>query len=548
MDALTVPAKNSNVLNEGGRKITIGFAGNVTTQPFARISARLADLGEIELVHYDYGQPVQALLAPDQSDFLFIHLDHRWFFELAPDAQSDARMDELCTVARARAQKGDCTVVLTTIAGQVDAPVRSEQAALRGHLARLNGTLYSLVADTPGIVLLDVAALAAQCGHGVFFRERNRHLMQVPYSPQGQAAILDEYAAIVREHYRARRKVVVVDADNTLWSGIIGEVGAEGVGVSHDYPQVLHRIFQLQLKQLKDLGFLLVAVTKNNDADFREAFAAGRMPLTLDDFITYRANWNEKSDNIISVAQELNVGLDSMVFIDDNPFEVEEVMARASGVEGHVFPHDNLEAATGLIPSLASLGSPSLTAEDREKTSQYRAEAQRAQAQNAATSLEDYLESLQIELVVGHNHPEHVQRIAQLTNKTNQFNLTTRRYTEADIKRLMAEGDVFDFRLIDKFGDMGIIGVVIIIDGWIDSFLLSCRALGRKVESEILRIITERCGAGLSAEYLPTAKNGQTKAFYSENGFEIVEESEASILFRQVSTPRPSSFIGVRND
>lgn len=548
MESHLALAKQASSVTSALPIIAIGLAGNVTTQPFGRLVEKLADCCTANLTHHDFGQPIQALLSGEKSDILIIHLDYRWFFELAPDDQSRVRMDQLLSAARARAERGDCTIVLNTIAASVSSPVRSDEAALRGALAQLNASLFSFAAETRNVTLLDLHSLAAESGHAGFFRERNRYLMQFPYSSRGQGAIVEEYAALVREHYRARRKVVVVDADNTLWRGIIGEVGPDGIGVSDEYPSVLHKIFQLQLKQLKELGFVLAAVTKNNDSDFRAAFADGRLPLTLDDFVTYRANWNEKSENIVSIASELNVGLDSMIFIDDNPFEIEEVRARASGVETHVFPHNDLEAATTLIPSIASLRSPALTTEDRAKTDQYRAEAKRSQAQSGAGSLDEYLASLEIELVMAHNRAGHIPRISQLTNKTNQFNLTTRRYTETDIRNFMTRGDVFDFRIVDKFGDMGIVGVVIVIDGKIDSFLLSCRALGRKVESEILRLVVESCGNDLTAEYIPTAKNGQTEGFFAANGFQVIEHTKGSTRYRHATTPKPSPHIKVRHD
>ena len=549
MQSMSAPWDQASAAPTLPRTVVVAFTGNVTTQPFTRLAGKLADMCAPRLSHHDFGQPIQALLSPHPADFLIVHLDHRWFFEITPDPQSFARMDELIAAVKARVAKGDCTVVLNTIPAIVDAPARSEQAALRGSVARLNGELYDLAASTSGVVLLDLMSLVADGGRAGFFRERNRYFMQFPYSSTGLASIVEEYAAILREHYRPRRKVIVVDADNTLWGGVIGEVGPKGIGVSDEYPHVLHKIFQLQLKHLKDSGFLIAAVTKNNDSDFREAFSAVPMPLAFDDFVSYRANWNEKSENLLSLVDELNVGLDSVIFIDDSPFEVEEVVARAPGVEGHVFQNDNFEAATSLLPSLGSLRSPSLTDEDRAKTGQYRAEAERARAQSAAGSLEDYLASLEIELAVGHNLVVHIPRIAQLTNKTNQFNLTTRRYTEAEIREFMGRGDVFDFRLVDKFGDMGIIGVVIVVDGVLDTFLLSCRVLGRKVESEILRLVTKKCGGiGLTAEYIPTAKNGQTKGFYPANGFQPIENMDGIARYRQISTPEPSPHIKVIDD
>jgi FkbH-like protein len=238
-----------------------------------------------------------------------------------------------------------------------------------------------------------------------------------------------------------------------------------------------------------------------------------------------QVNWEAKSDNILRVARELNVGLESLIFIDDNPFELEQVKAALPDVDVYHFEAGRADRALGLLASIPGLKGWSITAEDRKKAEQYRDERKRTQLKQSATSLEDYLRSLDIKLKIGRNRKSQIQRIAQLTNKTNQFNLTTRRYSEADIARFMQTGTVLDVALSDRFGDMGVISVAIVLDNEIDTFLMSCRALGRGVEARILSYICERFGSpGMQAAYVPTAKNMMTAQFYDAHGFELVAD------------------------
>src|SRR5262249_20379102 len=347
--------------------------------------------------------------------------------------------------------------------------------------------------------------------------------------------------------YAPRKKVVCLDADNTLWGGIVGEDGVEGIAVDRQYPGTVYRRFQGQLLDLARSGVVLALVTRNNRSDVEEAFQRRDMPLKLEYFSSIQVNWEPKSDNIVRVAEELNVGLDSMIFIDDNPFELEQVKAALPEVEVHRFQAQWADAALGLLASIPGLKAWSVTSEDLQKTAHYRDERQRTELRKQATSLGDYLRSLDIRLEIGCNRAAQVKRISQLTNKTNQFNLTTRRYSEGDIVRLTEVGSVFDVRLRDRFGDMGVIGVVIVVDGEIDTFLLSCRALGRGVESQVIDYVCRRVGSNaLRASYVPTRKNMMTAEFYDANGFEVVGKGgDGSKKYRYSGGPKPAHQIPV---
>src|SRR5262249_8847124 len=324
---------------------------------------------------------------------------------------------------------------------------------------------------------------------------------------------------VIRERYASRKKVVCLDADNTLWGGIVGEDGVERIAIDRQYPGTLYRRFQSQLLDLARSGVVLALVTRNNHADVEEPFERRDMPLKLEHFSSIQVNWEPKSDNIVRVAEELNLGLDSIIFIDDNPFELEQVKAALPEVEVYRFQAQWADAALGLLASIPGLKTWSVTSEDLQKAALYRDERQRTELRKQVTSLGDYLRSLDIRLEVGCNRISQVKRISQLTNKTNQFNLTTRRYSEGDVVSLMEAGSVFDVRLRGRFGDMGVIGVVIVGGGEIDPFLLSCRALGRGVEPQVLDYICRKFGSdALTASYVPTRKNIMTVEFYDANG------------------------------
>jgi FkbH-like protein len=514
------------------RKVTVGLVGNTITQPLGKIAALAPASLQLAVRHYDFGQAVQVLMAADPMDFLIVHLDHRWFFDIAPHQGAVARAQELVELAEQWLSRTGGVILLNTVPYLPTSPISTDLLEQLEALAALNGELIRFGRRHERAQIVDVAGILARRGYAASLRERNRLLIQHPYGPEAISDLLQAYGAAIFDTFRARRKVIVLDADNTLWGGVLGEDGIEGIRVDQEYPGVLYLIFQKQLARLKDLGFLLCVVTKNNESDFLELFKKRQMPLRLDDFAAWRSNWQEKSTSIASLAEQLNLGLDSFVFIDDNPFEIEEVRARCPGVECHLFPKGDPEAILSLVDGMASLRAHALTAEDRVKTEQYKIETQRQSLKQSSGSLDDYLASLEIQIIVSVNADEHVARIAQLTNKTNQFNLTTKRYTEADVRRFMASGRVYDFRVVDRFGDMGIVGVVIVDHGNIDTFLMSCRALGRKIEAGILHHIVEDHQAEvLKASYRPTAKNGMVADFYDQNGFARIDVSDEAVTY-----------------
>ncbi len=330
-----------------------------------------------------------------------------------------------------------------------------------------------------------------------------------------------------------RKKCLVLDLDNTLWGGILGEEGIEGIQIGGDYPGKAFLYWQEALQQLAKNGVILTVCSKNNEKDVLEAWEKNPfIILKKDAFSAYRINWQDKATNIKELADELNIGLDSFVFVDDNPTErelVKQVLPMVAVPDFPEQPYMFPEFFKQLVDDYFKVYS--VTDEDRKKTEQYRANAARANAQASFEDFDKFLESLDIQITIEAANEFNIQRIAQMTQKTNQFNLTTKRYTDSDVKGFIEAGwKIWCISVADKFGDNGITGCVMVNGNEIDTFLLSCRILGKGIEiafaKKIMALLRESGVNALTANYLPTAKNAQVRDFYEKCGFTCVVESE----------------------
>ncbi len=349
---------------------------------------------------------------------------------------------------------------------------------------------------------------------------------------------------IEEELWACRKKCLVLDLDHTLWGGVLGEEGIEGIKIGGDYPGNAFLWWQQALLQLKRHGVILAVCSKNNAADVEEVWQKHPfLVLRRDDFSAFRINWTDKATNIRELAQELNIGLDSMVLVDDNPTEREWVKQMLPEVEVPDFPehpYDLPAFARQLVDRYFRIYE--LTDDDRHKAAQYQANAQRNAEQSRFTDFEDFLRSLEMEITVEEASAFNMARLAQLTQKTNQFNLTTRRYSEAELRAMIAQGAmVYGMRVADKFGDYGITGVMIVEPesedkAKVDSLLLSCRVLGKGIEhafvSYVLRLLAQHGFREISASYLPTRKNAQVKDFWQTFGGEPISQTEAGSHYR----------------
>ena len=326
----------------------------------------------------------------------------------------------------------------------------------------------------------------------------------------------------------AVKKVIAVDLDNTLWNGIIGEDGLAGIRAKPE--------FERTLKGLKDRGVLLVALSKNNlEEGLKGLECLGRLGgLTKDDFVTWRINWDCKAENLVSVAEELNLGVDSFVFVDDNPAERLEMSAKLPEVTVADFP-----------PNLAAYFPPrEITEEDRHKTEEYRAEAERRRClagmrDEMREVREEVFRELGVEVEIHPLLDDEVVRVAQLSQKANQFNVCTNRYSEDEVRTLAKEGLVVTAHAKDKFGDQGLVAYVVVRDAAILDFVMSCRTMGRgieeRVEAEVERLVRERGVSQLTATWRDSGRNAPVKELFERLGFTLEaftasEKSYAKLL------------------
>jgi len=511
----------------------IEIVGDVVTQPFGPLAKAIGER-RISLKHHDIDQHMQVLMSDTEPDVLISHAMLSFFFD-GNWAAAIENMKSYCAAVVAFAARAKTLTILNSILPPARSLVGFSELEQYELVSRLNGMLMECARVEPMVAVADLASVIHETGTAQAINLQNQFVMKMPYTRKVLPALIEEYAKRVRERFVPRKKVLLLDADNTLWGGVIGEDGVNGVVADLEYPGVVFRKFQEQLIAASASGIILALVTKNNEDDVREAFSSLSMPLKWDSFSAIRANWEPKSENILAIAEELNVGLDSMVFIDDNPFEIEQVSQALPDIDCYQFDGSRADSALSLLNTIKDLHTWSLTDEDLAKSDQYRQEAQRKNVKTKSSTIDEYIASLEISIEVGRNRIEQHKRIAQLTNKTNQFNLTTKRYSEKEIIEAMESGDVFDFRVKDRFGDMGVVGVVIVRDSKIETFLMSCRALGRQIEGEILRYVVAHSGAsGLAAAYKKTAKNGMVSDFYERNGFELVGEDQGTKRYRSM--------------
>lgn len=356
------------------------------------------------------------------------------------------------------------------------------------------------------------------------------------YSSDFAVEIAREVAGIVASLHRSSKKVLALDLDNTLWGGVIGDDGMAGIEIGGTHPRgEAFKQFQLAIASLAKRGVVLAVCSKNDYKNAAEPFEKHpEMVLRLNDIACFQANWEPKSENLRRIAQELNLGLDSIVFVDDNPAEIEIVKQFVPEIETIWLGPDPAEYAGQLLNS-RFFEPRSITADDLKRGEQYQQQAARAQAMSAGTDMEAYLASLEMRSIISEFTPVDVPRISQLINKSNQFNVTTRRRSEAEVEALISDPAYYAFsvRLADKFGDNGLVSVVIVkVEEGIaivDTWLMSCRVLKRQMEdevvNEIVRLAQERGCRAVMGHYIPTEKNGMVRDLFPRMGFSLVEEN-----------------------
>ena len=517
----------------------VSFLSNMILQPIKR------ELKEYECQFFDLDSIVPTLHSKVDSDYLVLLLEPRFFYDTFIDEEAFERINFLKALLKEFRKNNKAKILLSNIDDKPLGVDTTSIAKFRDDLNRLNVELESFKQVISDLEIVDIVSIAYEIGHKELYNEKNRYLFQSPFTKKGISALSKKIKEAINRFESKRKKVIVLDADNTLWGGILGEDGIDGIAIDENYPGIAYKRFQKILLKLKDSGLVLAMVSKNNFQDIKELFQKRKMPLSLDDFVSLRVNWLPKSQNIKDIADELNLGVDSFLFIDDNPFEIQEVKSAIPQISTLQADKDNPLNTIDELLNRADIQTIVITNEDRKKTQQYKSEKKRAEVFKEVSDIEEFIKSLNIKIEYWINNKKQLQRITQLINKTNQFNLTTRRYTEAEVEKMMEEDKVFSFKVTDNFGDMGIVGVVIVKNGHIDTFLLSCRVLGRGIEDRIMDIVIANTLELKSAEYIPSKKNMQVANLYEKLGFELEKESNDKKIYRFVGKEPKREYIEI---
>ena len=417
----------------------------------------------------------------------------------------------------------------------------------------------------PGSYFVDLEQVSGTMGRLSFYDMRRYYWTKQPFSEAGTKALAENLFSGVRALTTGPKKVLVLDLDNTLWGGVVGELGPHGVGLGESADGEAFRAFQRYCKDLSGRGVLLALASKNNPADAHEPFQMNPdMILSLDDFAAMEICWEPKGTTIARLAETLNLGIDSFVFFDDNPAEREQVRQALPEVAVVDVPEEPAEYVRALQKGLwfEAVG---LTSEDRARAEQYAVERKRRDLAQTSTSIEDYLISLEMVADVREFDEADLPRVVQLLGKTNQFNLTTRRHSREDVLELVGRPGAFGItlRVLDRFGDHGLVGLVIAVPDEtrpealrIDTWLMSCRVIARTVEEFQLREILRRASAlgyrTVVGEYLPTKKNVLVSDLLDRMGFvPLATESDTTVkryLLDVETSTAPATFVRRQSD
>jgi FkbH-like protein len=410
-----------------------------------------------------------------------------------------------------------------------------------GLIRQINRELRRIAAGFHGVYILDYDALVARHGSEPWHDERKWLTARLPIAASHLIHMAREWMRFIVPLSGRTAKVLVVDLDNTLWGGVIGEDGMTGIKVGPEYPGAAYQALQRALLDLSRKGILLAVCSKNNLDDAMEALEKHPgMLVRAKHFAAMRINWTDKAQNLREIARELNVGIDALAFLDDNPFEREQIRAVLPEVTVIDLGKNPLEYAVA-VRNCAVFERLTLSSEDQQRTEMYAAQKQRAGAEQNFQSKEDFFRFLEQEAELEPVSDLTLARIAQLTQKTSQFNLTTRRYSEPQIAEMAKrpEWHIFSIRVRDRFGDHGLVGVAIAHDEGeqceVDTFLLSCRVIGRTVETALLAHLAEsaaqRGRKQLFGWFLPTKKNAPARDFYEQHGFNRQETNGSGSLW-----------------
>jgi FkbH-like protein len=406
--------------------------------------------------------------------------------------------------------------------------------------------LTRLSEENKNVHRFELASLIADYGRKQFYSEKFWYMGSIPYDMKALHVLAAAMSRALHVLEGTRKKVLVLDLDNTLWGGVVGEDGPTGIRLDEAHEGAIYRDAQIEIKKMQKVGVVLAIASKNNMEDVESVFAQNpHMVLKKEDFAAIYANWNPKSENIRQIAAELNLGLDSFVFLDDNEVERKAVEMSIPEVTVAEFPADITQLANAIKEIYnCYFQSWVITEEDREKTKQYQEEHLRKEEQKTAVSFEDYLKSLETVIRLREVDEKTKERAVQLMNKTNQFNVCTLRMNELELEQYLNEqgGHLLMAEVSDKYGNSGWVAEFLYHmeenRAVVDNFLMSCRVMGRKIEHAIFGAVLEKLKSQgveeIRASYYRTPKNKPVEHLWSELGFtEMTEQNYYMMVAEQ---------------
>ncbi len=496
-----------------------------------------AEYDQIELEIVNPGAELYAF----EPDFVLISISSlkllQKYYGIPEDRKSSyARdyLDQINNLLTTFSSRSGATVILHNleiINDQVFGNLYSKvSTSFTKHIYDLNAGFIRIAEAQDQVFLFDLNGLIQYYGSS-HVRDWSQYVhSDMHFSLDFHAVIAEKLMGFIATFRGIFKKCLILDLDNTLWGGVIGDDGMQGIEIGALGIGKAFTEFQKWIKQLKERGILLAVCSKNTESVAKEPFEKHpEMVLHLDDIAVFMANWENKADNVRVIKEILNIGYDSMVFVDDNPAEREVVRQNLPEVTVPELPEDPV-LYLDFLKSLHLFDTASYSATDKDRTQQYQVEAQRAQLQTTVTDMPTYLKSLEMQITIEPFQAIDIPRIAQLNQRSNQFNLRTIRYTESEMQAISGSGDYYpvSVKLKDKFGDYGLISVLILkkIDTdklFIDTWIMSCRVLKRGVEDAVLNhlaaLAIQEDFRYLVGEYLPTAKNNLVKDHYANLGF-----------------------------
>jgi FkbH-like protein len=528
----------------------LAILGSFTTHQLAAlIELYLFAAGiSVEVYEADYGILQQEILDPTSrlheigADILYLAPSRRSLGHRPSLGDSPARVDELVhqevqswyslwTAAHARL---GCQIIQNNFDSPPHRTMGNHEMRHHAGLARFIAKLNHALQDAAPVyvAIYDVDHLAASAGRWAFGDDRFYYHAKLPCAPEFLAQYAHGVASVIAAQSGAAKKCLVLDLDNTLWGGVIGDDGIGGIRLGQGNPEgEAFQAFQHYIADLARRGVILAVCSKNTDAVAREAFDTHpEMVLRSSDIAAFIANWDDKATNLRRIAKQLEIGLDSLVFVDDNPMERGLVRQLAPEVAVPEMPED----PSGYIQALdrhCYFQTVSIGAEDLSRGAMYQANAQRQQAESSAGNIDDFLKSLAMKARVEPVNSQNLERVVQLIGRSNQFNLTTRRHGTSAVLKMTQNPDwiTLTVSLADRFGDNGLICVMLgrieSSDLFIDTWLMSCRVLKRGVEALCRNLLckaaSQRQLKALVGEYIPTPKNALVKDHYASLGFQM---------------------------